>query len=97
MINQYRDKITSPFGTFYETTDKCKSFLGSMIGIRKKQRKKEKKLMAEGQRNDNKAMEQFHKNLQTLIKIVMNSMYGATGSAHNFLSSKSNCNSLFTK
>ena len=94
VINQYRDKITSPFGTFYETTDKCKSFLGSMIGIRKKQRKKEKKLMAEGQRNGNKAMEQFHKNLQTLIKIVMNSMYGATGSAHNFLSSKSNCNSI---
>lgn len=94
VINQYRDKIISPFGSFYETTDKCKSFLGGMIGIQKKQRKKEKKLMAEAQRNGDKAGESFHKNLQTLIKINMNSMPGGMGSAHNFLSSKANYNSV---
>lgn len=94
VINQYRDKIIGPFGAVYETTDKCRSFLGGMIGIQKKQRKKEKKLMAEAQRNGDKSAESFHKNTQTLIKINMNSMPGGMGSAHNFLSSKANYNSV---
>lgn len=93
-INQYRDKIIGPFGSFYETKDKCDSFLVGMIGIQKKQRKKEKKLMAEAQRNGDKAAESFHKNLQTLIKINMNSIPGSKGSAYNFLSSKADYNSV---
>lgn len=94
VINQTRDKIISPFGSAYETTDICSSFLKGMIGTKTKLRKKEKKLMLEAKKSGDKTAETFHNNNQATIKINMNSIIGGMGSSYCFLSNMANFNSV---
>ena len=94
LTRKYKNKIISPFGVGYETADKCSSFLKGLIGVKKKSRKKEKKLMLEAKKNCDKTAEVFHNNNQATIKINMNSMIGAMGSGFSNLSSVANFNSV---
>lgn len=94
VIEKYRNKIISPSGTFYESTDKERSFLGGMVNAKKKDRKKEKKLMLAAKNRNDRVAEVFHNKKQSTIKIMMNSLPGAMGSGYNFLSSKANYNSV---
>jgi hypothetical protein len=94
LINEYRSKVISPFGSFYETTDKCSSFLKGMVDVKKKLRKAEKKKMLQAKKDGDKTAEVFHNNNQATIKIMMNSLIGAMGSGFNFLSSIANFNSV---
>ena len=91
---QNRDKIVSPFGTFYETVDKKPSFLKGMVDVKGKKRKTEKKAMLQAKKEGNKTKETFHNNNQATIKINMNSLIGGMGSGFNFLSSIANFNSV---
>ena len=93
-MNDYKNKIISPFGTSYETVDKCSSFLKGMVDMKKAERKKEKKLMLKAKKEGNKTAEVFHNNNQATIKINMNSYIGAMGSGYNNLSSIANYNSV---
>ena len=93
-MNDYKNKIISPFGTSYETVDKCSSFLKGMVDMKKAERKKEKKLMLKAKKDGNKTAEVFHNNNQATIKINMNSYIGAMGSGYNNLSSIANYNSV---
>ena len=58
-MNDYKNKIISPFGTSYETVDKCSSFLKGMVDMKKAERKKEKKLMLKAKKEGNKTAEVF--------------------------------------
>ena len=73
---RYSDKIISPFGVVFETTDKCVSYLKGMIDMKKSQRKQEKKLMLKAKKECNKVAEVFHNNNQSTIKVLMNSIAG---------------------
>ena len=94
VINEYNNKIITPFGTFYETADKQESFLKGMIDIKMKQRKVEKKAMLKAKKDGDKNAEIFHNNNQATIKIITNSTYGCLGSQGNFMSSVSGLNSV---
>lgn len=93
-VTDYRDKIISPFGTFYETVNNKPSFLKGMVDVKGKQRKTEKKAMLQAKKEGNRTKETFHNNNQATIKINMNSLIGAMGSGFNFLSSIANFNSV---
>ena len=94
VVLQNRDKIVSPFGTFYETVDRKPSFLKGMVDVKGKKRKTEKKAMLQAKKEGNKTKEIFHNNNQATIKINMNSLIGGMGSGFNFLSSIANFNSV---
>lgn len=94
VLNGYKEKIMSPFGSFYETPDKQQSFFKGMIDIKMKQRKTEKKAMLKCKKSGDKAGEVYHNNKQATIKIITNSIIGCTGCGNNFVSSISNFNSV---
>ena len=91
---RYSDKIISPFGVVFETTDKCVSYLKGMIDMKKSQRKQEKKLMLKAKKECNKVAEVFHNNNQSTIKVLMNSIAGGMGSGFSSLSSVADFNSV---
>lgn len=91
---KYSDKIVSPFGVVFETTDKCVSYLKGMIDVKKGQRKQEKKLMLKAKKEGNRVAEVFHNNNQSTIKVLMNSVAGGMGSGFSSLSSVANFNSI---
>lgn len=94
IIQSSNSKIITPFGTVYETVDKCSSFVKGMITKKTKDRKKEKKLMLEAKKAGDKTAATFHNNQQATIKINMNSLIGGMGAQHCFLSNKANFNSV---
>lgn len=94
IIQSSNSKIITPFGTVYETVDKCSSFVKGMITKKTKDRKKEKKLMLEARKAGDKTAATFHNNQQATIKINMNSLIGGMGAQHCFLSNKANFNSV---
>ena len=91
---KYSDKIVSPFGVVFETTDRCVSYLKGMIDVKKGQRKQEKKLMLKAKKECNKVAEVYHNNAQSTIKVLMNSVAGGMGSGFSSLSSVANFNSV---
>ena len=91
---KYSDKIISPFGVVFETTDRCVSYLKGMIDMKKSQRKQEKKLMLKAKKECNKVAEVFHNNNQSTIKVLMNSIAGGMGSGFSSLSSVADFNSV---
>ena len=91
---EFRSKIISPFGTYYETVDHNSSFLKGMVDMKKAERKSEKKLMLLAKKEGNRTAETFHNNNQATIKINMNSYIGAMGSGFNNMSSIANFNSV---
>lgn len=93
-VTKHRNKIISPFGTFYETTDRVLSFLKGMIDENTAGRKREKKLMLQAKKEGNRIAETYHNNNQATLKINNNSTIGAFGSGFNFLSNIANFNSV---
>ena len=93
-INEHRDKVITPFGSIYTTTDKKPSFLKGMIDEKAAKRKKEKKAMLKAKKDGNVALAISHNNNQYTIKVSMNSLSGGMGSGYNFLSSIPNYNSI---
>lgn len=94
LISSSRDKIISPFGSAYETADKCSGFLKGMIVRKTQERKSEKKLMLKAKKDNDEVAETYHNNNQATIKISMNSLIGGMGTPYCFLSNKANFNSV---
>lgn len=92
--NDYRDKIISPFGSVYETTDKKTSFLTNKIIKDGDKRKRFKKCMLHARKIVDVAGTSAYNNLQASVKRNMNSTSGAMGCNGNFLSSPANYNSI---
>ena len=94
LTRSFGNKIISPSGTFYQTSDINKSFIATMVNNKKKARSKEKKLMLAAKNCNDKVGETFHNKKQATIKIMMNSLPGAFGSGFNLYSSVANYNSI---
>lgn len=92
--NDYRDKIVSPFGSVYETTDKQTSFLTNKIIKDGAKRKHFKKLMLKARKAGDATVAHVYNNQQASVKINMNSTSGAMGCNGNFLSYPANYNSI---
>ena len=93
-IEEFRNKVITPFGSTYETADHQESFLKGMIDGKGKARKREKKAMFLAKKNGDHTAEVFHNNAQANIKINMNSIIGAMGANFNFLSNIANFNAV---
>lgn len=92
--HEYNDKIISPSGSFYETTDKQISFIKTMNDSYKTRRKVTKgKMLKAKKAGDNISAARFNSQ-QASIKITMNSLPGGMGFAHSFLSSAANFSSV---
>lgn len=94
LANRYANKVITPSGTFYETTDKGKSFIGTMVNNKKKSRSAEKKLMLAAKNCNDRIAERFHNTRQASIKIKMNSLPGAFGANGNLYTSIPNYNAI---
>lgn len=94
VMNEYKNKILSPAGTFYETSDKCKPFLVEMDEFKKNRRSKEKKLMLKAYAEGNVVAGNYHFNAQTTIKVGRNAISGGMNTKTCFINSKANYNSI---
>lgn len=92
--NGYRDKIISPSGSFFETADNHIGLLKNLTDDFKVRRKTVKKLMLECKKKGDMVQASLCNCKQDTIKRTMNSVPGAMGSAHSFLSSAANFNSV---
>lgn len=91
--DMYRDKIVSPYGSVYETTDKHTSFLTDKIKADGANRDANKGKMLQCRKNGDIDGARFFNSAQQSIKVVMNSMSGEFGCEGTFLSSPANYNS----
>lgn len=91
--DEFRDKIVSPYGGVYETTDKHVSFLTQKIKEDGARRDAAKGKMLQNRKIGNITAARSFNNVQQTIKINMNSTSGAYGADGNFLSSPANYNS----
>ena len=94
VTKEFEDKIISPSGSFYETTNNLVSFIKTLNDEFKVRRKNKKKLMLQAKKEGNKSKAVVYNNQQASIKITMNSMPGGFGFAHSSLSSAANFNSV---
>jgi len=91
--DEFRNKIVSPYGGVYETTDKQVSFLTQKIKEDGARRDIAKGKMLQSRKIGNITAARGFNNVQQTIKINMNSTSGAYGANGNFLSSPANYNS----
>ena len=93
-IGTVGDKILSPSGTAYETTDKKSSYLKKLLDGLNAERKAEKKAYFTAKKNGDDKTAAMHYNNQTSIKITTNSIPGGMGFSHSFISDAPNFASI---
>ncbi len=93
-VEKHRKHVITPSGSVYLTSDEKTSELGLMIDEQLKLRKQYKKEMFIAKKNGDDAKEMINFQLQTLMKILMNSMPGGFAYENNVFYDRGGYNSI---